>query len=160
MSPWLLLTNSFWNLFWLLKPTGTKQAASDEAFSLAGWRCDLHRFYQVWQVPSKRQGLKMSQVQGLTSSEANEYCGMTVFSLKSTFFFSHWCRTSDSVFPFFLIKGSPSWVCWVSLYAVSSFLLKCRRTHITAFPPLTGCGLDEKVAIPGIVWRIWLNISS
>lgn len=82
--------NAFRNSWQVPKPTGTKQATSDdEAFSFVaggacgrGQWCDSYKFFQVRQVPSKCGVLKhcfltkMWWVQGLTSSEVRLYVRM------------------------------------------------------------------------------------
>ena len=64
-----------------------KQATSDEAFSHVGQWCDLIQVpastMSPKQVPSAEHffPIKMQWVQGLTSSEADKYWGMTVCAL-------------------------------------------------------------------------------
>ena len=91
----VLVVNLFQNSWWVPKLTSTKQTTSDEAFSrvrrrrthISSSECNES------QVLSKRRVLKpfllffflvkMRQVQGLMSSEANEYRGVTYLFIAS-----------------------------------------------------------------------------
>ena len=73
----VLTINLFWNSWWL---------PNNEASSFAGWHHDSHKFgesqasAECWHVFFL---VKKQWVQGLMSSEANEYWGMTVFLMCS-----------------------------------------------------------------------------